>query len=252
MHPDSFLFDKYAYIQPGTHLLSVNLEDDRLLRGFAEQAESLTVLHRERGILRDLQKHFQRDTHITVSDAVFPESGSKFDAALVSIPKGRSLARAFLVRTLQALNPGGIMFAAGANNGGAKTAFTDMNVIAQANTLGTKARHRIFAVVCGDEMLSIPEDWGTPWEPYQMTITVHERDYVLYTQPGIFSYEHLDLGTEFLLDNLDALDLPEHPRILDAGCGYGIVGMVAQQELNPGKVVWADSDLLAVRCTQKT
>jgi 16S rRNA G1207 methylase RsmC len=49
------------------------------------------------------------------------------------------------------------------------------------------------------------------------------------TSSGIFSYRHIDNGTNLLIE---AMRLPRDGRVLDLGCGYGVIGIVAAK-LNP-------------------
>lgn len=55
-----------------------------------------------------------------------------------------------------------------------------------------------------------------------------------YTAPGIFSYRRIDNGTRLLVESMM---LPGEGRVLDVGCGYGPVGIVASR-LVPGLDVW--------------
>ncbi|NJL96034.1 MAG: methyltransferase [Anaerolineae bacterium] len=72
----------------------------------------------------------------------------------------------------------------------------------------------------------------------------------MQTQPGVFSWEHLDAGTAFLLAQFPQMRWPQAPHLLDAGCGYGILGAVAAHEFAGAQLTWADDDLLAVGCVQ--
>jgi 16S rRNA (guanine1207-N2)-methyltransferase len=171
--------------------------------------------------------------------------------AMLDIPKGRELARTWMAAALMALGTDGILYAAGPNKGGAKTAFTDLNQITRASNLGSKARHRIFSAMRPAD-LTIPPDWTQPGDYLYREFTIHGERYDLVTHPGVFSYDHLDDGTALLLDQLPTLELPPGLRVLDAGCGIGIIGMVAARTLQPESVVLADSDLLAIRCVRQS
>ncbi len=51
----------------------------------------------------------------------------------------------------------------------------------------------------------------------------------LYTSPGVFSKNKIDLGTRLLVENAW---IPDEGRVLDLGCGYGVIGIVLAK-LNP-------------------
>jgi 16S rRNA G1207 methylase RsmC len=59
-------------------------------------------------------------------------------------------------------------------------------------------------------------------------------DLEFVTSSGVFSYRRIDRGTRLLVESMV---LPEKGRILDLGCGYGVVGIVAGR-LVPGLEVW--------------
>jgi len=68
------------------------------------------------------------------------------------------------------------------------------------------------------------------------------------TSSGIFSHKKLDLGTRLLVESMV---LPESGRVLDVGCGYGPVGIVAAR-LVPGLEVWmTDVNERAVRLAER-
>jgi 16S rRNA G1207 methylase RsmC len=55
------------------------------------------------------------------------------------------------------------------------------------------------------------------------------RSFEFRTVSGVFSKKRVDLGTHLLIDHMI---LPEYGSLLDLGCGYGAVGIVAAA-LNP-------------------
>lgn len=54
------------------------------------------------------------------------------------------------------------------------------------------------------------------------------------TSSGVFSIRRVDRGTRLLVESMV---LPDEGRVLDMGCGYGVVGVVAGR-LVPGLEVW--------------
>jgi 16S rRNA G1207 methylase RsmC len=59
-------------------------------------------------------------------------------------------------------------------------------------------------------------------------------DLEFMTSSGVFSYRRVDRGTRLLVESMV---LPEGGKVLDMGCGYGVVGVVAGR-LVPRLEVW--------------
>ncbi len=59
-------------------------------------------------------------------------------------------------------------------------------------------------------------------------------DFEFETSSGVFSHRRVDSGTRLLVESMR---LPVEGRVLDLGCGYGVVGIVAAK-LNPILEVW--------------
>ncbi len=70
----------------------------------------------------------------------------------------------------------------------------------------------------------------------------------LEAEPGVFAAGKLDPGTALLLDSLDMAKLRGR-RVLDLGCGYGLLALKAS--LAGAAVTACDDDLLAVRSTYR-
>lgn len=74
------------------------------------------------------------------------------------------------------------------------------------------------------------------------------RMFDFLTASGVFSKERVDLGTRLLVESMI---LPEKGCVLDVGCGYGVVGIVAAA-LNPClRVVMVDVNVRAVRLARQ-
>ncbi|MCI0713942.1 MAG: methyltransferase [Chloroflexi bacterium] len=245
--PNSTLFSEYVRIPENSSVLCVNVEDPAYLRDIAATATRVDVFHRDGPVVQSLERRLRRHKNCKVHDTVFPTEDSTYDVALVEIPRGRDFAKALIATSLKALKPGNYLYAAGPNKGGAKTAETDAKGLSQVYSLGTKQRHRLFSVLRPD---AIPADWLDLAVPHPEDMEIHGQTYTVHTQPGVFSYNHLDDGTSSLLDALYKIQPKGVAQVLDAGCGYGIVGMVAQQLLAPVRVVFVDTNLLAVQCTK--
>lgn len=68
------------------------------------------------------------------------------------------------------------------------------------------------------------------------------------TSPGLFSPTTVDRGT---LAMLSQVDFKEDDKVLDLGCGYGVVGILAARLLKPRQVIMTDIDSLAVELSRE-
>ncbi|HLF72628.1 MAG TPA: methyltransferase [Dehalococcoidia bacterium] len=68
------------------------------------------------------------------------------------------------------------------------------------------------------------------------------------TQPGVFSHRELDPGTRLLIE---AMRIAPTARVLDLGCGYGAIGIVAAKLASKGEVVLVDADIRATRLAER-
>ena len=68
------------------------------------------------------------------------------------------------------------------------------------------------------------------------------------TEPRLFSPQGIDEGTAFLLTDLH---FSENDKVLDLGCGYGVIGIYAAKRINPEQVFLVDNDPAAVNCAMR-
>ena len=70
----------------------------------------------------------------------------------------------------------------------------------------------------------------------------------LWTEPGLFSQKSIDAGT---LAMLSCVMFQPDDKVLDLGCGYGVVGIVAAKTTRPQNVFLIDIDPIAVSAAEK-
>jgi 16S rRNA (guanine1207-N2)-methyltransferase len=172
----------------------------------------------------------------------------RFDAAIIILPKGRKVARRWILQAYQWLADSGILYLAGANDEGIQSVAKDASeVFGETNVLGYKKGSRIYRCVKTKSIEHSPEWTREPgiaadtWNEFN--VEIHGRVYVIRTLPGVFSFDHLDEGTKMLLD---CMQIPAGGRVLDLGSGCGVIGIVAA-DLGAGHVDLADDHLLSVR-----
>jgi len=79
--------------------------------------------------------------------------------------------------------------------------------------------------------------------PGQISLRVRGHPFAFRTDAGVFSRSALDRGTELLLE---AVELGPCESILDLGCGYGAIGIVAAHLSEGGRVILTDVNERAV------
>jgi 16S rRNA (guanine1207-N2)-methyltransferase len=246
-NPTSDLLAQTAAIEAGDFVLLLHSDDPALARWAVEQAGDagrVTALHTSYRALGRLSEVVGLD----LSDSVYPDPKIHAPAsvALLDIPKGREVARAYLWTAAQVLRPDGRLYIAGSNALGAKSVIKDAaDLFGDVPVLSYRSSRRIALATRRDDLPSNPADWfdEVPWQPQMRSFRRPEGQYMIVTMPGVFSWDHLDDGTALLLDHLD---VEPDSDVLDIGCGYGIIGLVAARA--GARVTMVDDDLLAVRC----
>lgn len=79
--------------------------------------------------------------------------------------------------------------------------------------------------------------------PAEIRVVVRGRAFTFRTDAGVFSRGKLDRGTDLLLE---ALEVGPCEQILDLGCGYGAIGIVAARLSDGGHVILTDVNERAV------
>ena len=127
-----------------------------------------------------------------------------------------------------------------ANDAGGKSIKSATKEIANDCTKIDSARH------CGFWSLDFkPTDVAPNWLKYARSFTADERSFL--TLPGVFGHGKLDKGTALLLENIPA---PAHGRILDLGCGSGVIGLTMKVRNPKLDVILTDVDALALRSAE--
>lgn len=81
-----------------------------------------------------------------------------------------------------------------------------------------------------------------------ITINHNEQLLEFETEPELFSPRKIDAGTLAMLSQIDFL---KEEKVLDLGCGYGIVGILAASVIGEQSVVMSDCSATAVRVARQ-
>ncbi len=83
----------------------------------------------------------------------------------------------------------------------------------------------------------------TAHDRQNITIDIRNQQLSLITDAGVFSKAAVDFGSRLLINQMD---ITNEDRILDMGCGYGVIGLVAARLASRGKVVMVDINERAI------
>ena len=146
----------------------------------------------------------------------------------------------------QALEVGGAFYLAGQRNRGIRSyARYLQEVFGNRKRAGRSGRLEIY---------SAQKKQSDPLRlPFNNRMTFELRDlpgspYTVETRAGVFSRDGLDPGTKLLID---CLEVRRTDHVLDWGCGWGALGMVAARLSTKGRATLVDSNVRAIACTKE-
>jgi 16S rRNA (guanine1207-N2)-methyltransferase len=223
----------------GGHLLDLTGSLGELtLRTAAAQS---VILETSRAALRCLQATFSGDPTVTVAaGASWDAPRATFDTVCLvpSTDKGNRRVALELYGVQQALKPEGSAYILMHKDQGAKRYEKSLSLLFEAVTVIAKSGGWRLTKA-KTPILQTPPDLWTSFEAAGLTLS---------TEAGVYAAGKLDPGTEFLLESFD-VSVCDGQRVLDIGCGYGLLAIKAA--LAQGDVTALDDDLLAARATHK-
>ena len=127
----------------------------------------------------------------------------------------------------------------GANDAGGKSIGKALETLAGSAEKTDSARH------CSLWQVQLNKAEGFNWLKHARSFSFNSQSYL--TLPGVFNHGALDTGTAVLLEHVPA---PRHGRLLDLGCGSGVIGLSMKKEAPSLKVTLADIDYFATQSVQ--
>jgi 23S rRNA (guanine1835-N2)-methyltransferase len=92
-------------------------------------------------------------------------------------------------------------------------------------------------------IFSLPDVRDVPEKEIALTWEIESRKWKIHNHANVFARSHLDIGGRFLMDNLPK---GEFAKIVDLGCGNGIVGLAASQEYPEAQITFIDESYMAI------
>jgi 16S rRNA (guanine1207-N2)-methyltransferase len=176
------------------------------------------------------------------------------DTVVARNPKGRQPALRAILAAHRMLRPGGRLYLAGAGDEGIQSSLTRVDeLFGHVQILDYRKGYRIGLATKSDFGLPLLGEFADPTIRdnafHRFTTAIDEREYIVCSRPGVFSVDGLDPGAAALIA---AMKINPGDRVLDLGCGTGIVGVVAATQTDPKLVCMVDVDSDAVASAEET
>lgn len=199
----------------------------------------------------DVRVHTQQYHHWQLLDHSMGEKaqfGLTVDPALVTDcdtlvyywPKSKQEAQFQLCSLLALLPIGAEIFVVGENRSGVRSAEQILADYAKLTKIDSARRCGLYHGRIDAQSTFDLADW---WESYQL------HDLEVKTLPGVFSRDGLDVGSSLLLSTLDK---NMKGKVLDIGCGAGVMASVMSKMSPKVKLTLSDVSAAAVASSRAT
>ncbi|WP_374253600.1 methyltransferase [Acinetobacter brisouii] len=180
------------------------------------------------------------DSHFAVT---FPEQS--FDQVVIFVPKSKELLSYIIHQVASHMQLGQSIFLVGEKKGGVERAAKQLQTYGKTLKLDSARHCQFWQLILQQQEQEKPlEAWLKTYE-----IQVTGQTLKICALPGVFSQDHLDVGTAVLLPYLTQV---KSGKLADFGCGAGIISCYLAK-LNPENVVHAlDVDAFALKSTELT
>ncbi|MFE9932804.1 methyltransferase [Streptomyces sp. NPDC005533] len=176
----------------------------------------------------------------------------KIDVLLVRVPKSLALLEDQLYRLAPHVHAGTVVVGAGmVKEIHTSTLRLFEKILGPTKTSLAEKKARLIFCTPGTPGATRPTTPG----PWPLTYTVDEdagsgSGLTVVNHAGIFCADRLDVGTRFFLQNLPTNT--DGARVVDLGCGNGVVGTAVQVHDPDAEVVFTDESYQAVASAQAT
>ncbi len=220
------------------HVLLINAPNDQLAKNLQKQVQASvwTWNYADHQGFQNAGIH----SHFSVE---FPQAS--FDQVVIFVPKSKELLNYILHVVVSHLKLGQNVFLVGEKKGGVERAAKQLQPYGKTLKLDS-ARHCQFwqMKIEKTEQLKPLEHWLKSY-----TVQIDQDQLKVCALPGVFSQDHLDVGTAVLVPYLSQV---KSGKIADFGCGAGIISAYLAK-LNQNQQIFAlDVDAFALRSTELT
>lgn len=227
---------------PSQLLLQQNLEANTLLIN-PPQDDLVTHIDESWTVLSFSFAGSQRFIKRGCQQADFKAPPAKaFENIIIYLPKAKARLKYILDYANTALKDHGEIWFVGENKGGIKSIPKQLKK--QYESVEKMASGKHSGIICARQPLEVNEfDFDSYFDDQ-----ANDLDFSIQALPGVFSQDKLDKGTALLLKYLPR---KLKGRILDFGCGAGVIGSYIARNFEYDELEMIDDDVFAVLSAQK-
>ncbi|MDH3633185.1 MAG: methyltransferase [Gammaproteobacteria bacterium] len=161
------------------------------------------------------------------------------DCVLIKIPKALALLEHQLYALRRVLHHDTHIFAAGmARNIHRSTLDLFETILGPTTTTRARKKSRLILV---ERDQSLNEGQSPYPDSYELQV---DRIYRIINHASLFSRDRLDRGSQLLLENMPVAD--RFRRIVDLGCGNGVIGIIAAALNSEASMLFCDESYMAI------
>ncbi|MGI9276386.1 MAG: methyltransferase [Endozoicomonas sp.] len=223
-----------------------DLASQLLQKGIAGEIHALT---RDFSVYRLIRSSWERcgDRQSLTYGPQLPDLGQGYDGILLFLQKSKPLTDFWLDMAQSVLAPGGCIWLVGENGEGIKSWRKRLkNSFSVVKNLDN-ARH--CSLLEGSGPLLKPGRFQLEDGYSRFDLEVGQQSLQLFSLPGVFSHGRVDQGTQVLLDTFDH---KPSGRVLDFGCGAGVISAYLGLESSGSRFTLVDCDALALESARRT
>lgn len=240
--PASQLLERNEALFADKDLLIAGSIEDTYPTQLAKIAKKTTLFSYNYGVKR----HYDDISNIENHCGSEYKATEKHQVALVYISKSKAETEFLLANIAPQLEDDAMIFLVGENNGGIRSADKYIAPYGDiCNKLDSARRCSLYVTQI-----------SKPVKPFTLTdwikkfpLTINDVDLTICSLPGVFNHGQLDIGTDLLLNNLHK---KPNGRVLDLGCGAGIIGSYIAKRFPEATVEMTDVSALAIEASQLT
>ena len=232
------------------NMLLVGMPADNLASTLLEEGvvSTVTGLTRDYAVYRRLKTSWERQNqlNLTFAPILSDKIEQRFDGVILFLQKSKSLMDYWLKMLLPVLTEDACVWLVGENGEGIKSWRKRLkNTFTSVKNLDN-ARH------CGLLEGASPEspetfEWQKGFSAFE--VPVQNKSLTVHSLPGVFSHGRLDIGTEVLLETFDQVPAG---RVLDFGCGAGVISAYLAARAPDCHYTLVDCDALALTSSGRT